>query len=229
MRPSYRIDSTNMSVTGSLGLLSRMGRTSIPSMPSSSTPTSKDEWRAQFRAYRQSLSGGTYEAYSSLIAHRVLSLATVAQAEMIHVYSPLRDRGEVDTRPLIAALRVREATLVMPVVTSFDPGTPTLEHRRYAGPYAMQTNRWGLREPVGTESVPPDVLDVVLVPTLGADRRGHRLGHGTGYYDAFLAEVTCPCVALVYDNCVVSSLPNDPHDVRMTTLVTERNVHNCLD
>ncbi len=187
------------------------------------SPT-KDPWRTQFRAYRRSLSPGSYRARSSLIGHRALTIPEMDPAQTVHTYWPLQDRGEVDTRPLIAALRGRGGEIVLPVVTSFDPDTPTLEHRRYAGPQALDTNRWGIREPVGTERIAPDALDVVIVPALGADRRGHRLGHGSGYYDAFLQSVTCPRIALVYEACAVRSLPSAPHDVPMTTLVTEQNI-----
>ncbi|MFB6098937.1 MAG: 5-formyltetrahydrofolate cyclo-ligase [Salinibacter sp.] len=193
-------------------------------MPSSTASIPKDAWRSRFREYRQDLSPDSYRARSSLIGHRVLTVPEVGQAQVIHVYWPLPDRGEIDTRPLIGALREQGRDVVLPVVASFDPEAPTLEHRRYEGPETLQTNRWGIREPVDTDRVSPEALDVVLVPALGADRRGHRLGHGFGYYDAFLESVTCPRIALVYDACVVPELPNESHDVPMTTLVTERAV-----
>jgi 5-formyltetrahydrofolate cyclo-ligase len=198
-------------------------------MASPPVPTSKDAWRTQFRDYRRALSSASYRARSSLIGHRALTVPDVVDAQVIHTYWPLRDRGEVDTRPLITALRGRGAEVVLPVVTSFDPETPTLEHRRYAGPSALEANRWGIREPTGTDRVDPEVLDLVIVPALGTDREGHRLGHGSGYYDAFLQSVTCPRVALVYEACVVRSLPSAPHDVPMTTLVTEGNVIQIRD
>jgi len=186
--------------------------------------TSKDQWRTQFRDYRRSLSPGSYQARSTLIVHQLLTVSEVVQAQGVHVYWPLLDRGEIDTRLLIATLRGRGIEVVLPIVTSFDPDTPTMEHRRYNGPSALETNRWGIREPVGTERVPPHALDVVVVPALGADRQGHRLGHGSGYYDAFLHSVECPRIALVYHDCVVASLPQAPHDVPMTTIVTEQQV-----
>lgn len=186
--------------------------------------SSKDTWRTQFRSFRHSLSPDAYRARSSLIAHRILSLRAVTSAQVVHVYWALQERGEIDTQLIIADVRRRGAEVVLPVVQSFDPDTPTLEHRRYDGASALETNRWGIAEPVHTERVAPEALDVVLIPALGADRSGQRLGHGSGYYDAFLASVTCPRIALVYEDCVVPSLPTAPHDVPMTTLVTEQNV-----
>lgn len=199
-------------------------------MPSSTASTSKEEWRAQFREYRRSLSPDSYAARSVLIGQRALSLPAVAQAQVIHVYWPMEEEGEIDTRPLIATLRARSAEIILPVVTSFDPDTPVMKHCRYDGPNALQTNRWGICEPVDTEGInDPERLDVVIVPALGAGRNGHRIGHGTGYYDAFLQSVDCPRVALVYEACLVPSVPSAPHDVPMTTIVTEHDMISLPD
>ncbi|MEF8815560.1 MAG: 5-formyltetrahydrofolate cyclo-ligase [Salinibacter sp.] len=187
---------------------------------------SKDQWRHQFRAYRRSLSLRSYRARSSLIVHRALGVLARAGAQVVHTYWPLTAQREVDTRPLIAALRGRHAEVVLPVVTSFDPDTPTLEHRRYGGPQSLAPNRWAIQEPVQTELVSPDLIDVIVVPALGVGKNGHRIGHGSGYYDAFLQSVASPRVALAYEACVASSLPNTSHDVPVTTIVTEQRVLN---
>lgn len=198
-------------------------------MVSPAVSASKDELRAQFRAYRRSLDEASKAARSGLIVHRAVSLAAIARAEVVHVYWPLGDRGEVDTRPLIAALRSWGTQVVLPVMTSFDPDTPTLEHRCYTGPHALETNRWGVREPVNTECLSAQDLDAVIVPALGADQNGHRIGYGAGYYDAFLEPITCPRIALVYDACFIPSVPNASHDVPVSTVVTERGIHSIDD
>jgi 5-formyltetrahydrofolate cyclo-ligase len=197
-------------------------------MPPTTSPT-KDEWRARFRAYRTGLSAAAYRARGTLIGEHATALPALARASVVHVYWPLPEQGEVDTRPLIAALRSRGMDVVLPVVTSYDPAAPTMEHRRYDGPSALSPNRWGIREPNGTARVPTDALDVVLVPALGVDRRGTRIGHGSGYYDAFLQDVTVPRVVLAYEACVVDALPAAPHDVPATTIVTERGEHPVRD
>lgn len=191
--------------------------------PSVASPT-KDEWRTRFRSYRRGLAPATYRAKSTLICARTAALPAVARAACVHLYWPLADRGEVDTRPLIQTVRGWGATVVLPVVTSFDPAAPTMAHRRYDGPGALSTNRWGLREPAGTPEVPIDALDAVVMPALGADARGTRLGQGAGYYDAFLRDLAVPRILLTYEACVVDALPAEPHDVPVTTVVTERRV-----
>lgn len=189
---------------------------------SSTGALSKTEWRDRFRDYRQNLSGDRYAAFGTLIGSRVLGLPVVDGTSVIHVYWPLPEQGEVDTRPLIGALRSQNVDVVLPVVTSYDPATPTMEHRRYEGPSKMSTNRWGIREPKHTTRVAAKNIDVVLVPALGVARDGTRIGQGAGYYDAFLKQVDIPMVALTYEACFVSELPSEPHDVAVTHVVTEQ-------
>lgn len=184
---------------------------------------SKATLRERFRAYRANLSPEVVTSKSASIIERVQQLPEVQSARTVHCYWPMVERGEIDTRPLIDALHHRGLRVALPVVATFGDDTPSLEHRRYTGPQALQTNRWGLREPVDTDFIPPTALDVVIVPAFGAGRHGHRIGHGRGYYDAFLAPLDVPTVVLVYDACLVDALPADPHDVPVSIIVTEHD------
>lgn len=66
---------------------------------------------------------------------------------------------------------------------------------------------------------------MIIVPALGVDRTGVRLGQGAGYYDrALLYAPHRPRIALVYDNEVHDSLPADPHDQPVNTAVTPSGV-----
>lgn len=184
----------------------------------------KETMRAQFRAYRTQLTPEAVAAKSASIVQRVRALPEVQRARTLHCYWPLVDRGEIDTRPLIHTVHDRGVQVVLPVVAHYDDDAPALAHRRYAGPDALRANRWGIQEPVDTASVPPDALDAVIVPAFGAGRNGHRIGHGYGYYDAFLAALDVPTIALVYDDCLVEAIPADPHDVPVSIIVTERRI-----
>ncbi|TBH17466.1 5-formyltetrahydrofolate cyclo-ligase [Thermus thermamylovorans] len=82
---------------------------------------------------------------------------------------------------------------------------------------------FGLLEPL-TEAVDPGVLDLVVVPGLAFDRRGFRLGHGLGYYDRFLAAVGAESVGVVPEALLLPELPQDPWDVPVGYLATERGV-----
>lgn len=194
-------------------------------MSSPGDASAKETLRAQFRTYRSQLAPDAVATKSAAIVQRVRALPEVRRAGTVHCYWPLVDRGEIDTRPLICALHARGVRVVLPVVASFDGPAPTLRHHCFDGHAALRTNRWGLYEPDGTEAVVPEALDVVIVPALGAGRNGHRIGHGFGYYDAFLAPLDVPTIALVYNGCLVDAVPPAPHDVPVSVIATERE---CL-
>ena len=88
----------------------------------------------------------------------------------------------------------------------------------------LTPGRHGLLEPMGPRLGPTAIgtADVVVLPALGVDRRGVRLGRGGGYYDRALLHVRpdAVLVAVVFDDEFVDELPDEPHDRRVTALVT---------
>lgn len=65
-------------------------------------------------------------------------------------------------------------------------------------------------------------IDLILVPGVGFDLEGHRIGYGKGYYDRLLAEhPTVPTIGLAYDIQLVKKLPKEDHDIRLTHILTE--------
>lgn len=179
--------------------------------------------RARFRAAREALAPEAYAAASEAICARLEALPEIAQARTVHVYWPMVHRREVDTRPLIRRLVARGALVVLPVVAAFE-GAPVLRHVAFRGEEHLRPNRWGIDEPGGPEEVDPARLEAVVVPALGAGRDGHRLGHGRGFYDAFLAGCRAARVGAVYAAALVPALPAEPHDVPLDVIVTEAEV-----
>ena len=66
--------------------------------------------------------------------------------------------------------------------------------------------------------------DVIVVPALAVDARGMRLGRGRGFYDRALARVPAgrSVIALLYDGECPVAVPAEPHDRRVTGVVTPR-------
>jgi 5-formyltetrahydrofolate cyclo-ligase len=90
------------------------------------------------------------------------------------------------------------------------------DHIRFCeGP--LQPGKFDIPEPVGAERTP----DVIVVPGVAFDRRGHRLGYGRGYYDRALA--ACPSarrIGLCHSLQLVDALPEEPHDEPVDYIVT---------
>jgi len=90
------------------------------------------------------------------------------------------------------------------------------------------TAPFGLREPA-EPWLPADAVAqaaVVLVPALAVDRAGVRLGRGAGFYDRTLplADPSARLVAVVRTDELLDSVPEEPHDVRMTHALTPGGV-----
>jgi 5-formyltetrahydrofolate cyclo-ligase len=180
--------------------------------------------RARFRAYRSALSASAYARRSRLICENLAALPDIQRAGVLLGYWPQTPKREVDVRPLVRDLRDADRTVALPVVTSFERGRPAMTVRQYTGPDCLAANRWGLQEPQDTPRVDAKALDAVLVPAFGVGRNGHRIGHGYGFYDAFLNGLSAATVIPAYRACVVPTVPAEDHDVPVGVIVTEDEV-----
>lgn len=89
--------------------------------------------------------------------------------------------------------------------------------------------RHGLREPSGTEEIALEAIDLLIVPALGFDRRGHRMGRGGGFYDRFLArpELRALTVGLTFERQILPELPVLSHDQAVQMIVTDNGAYRC--
>ncbi|MFM7114076.1 MAG: 5-formyltetrahydrofolate cyclo-ligase [Planctomycetota bacterium] len=90
------------------------------------------------------------------------------------------------------------------------------------GKYRILEPKTDLRS-LPEKAVDPQDLDLVVVPGVGFDVRGARMGHGFGYYDKLLERVRpgIPLLALAFDCQIFPEIPVAPHDVFMTKVLTE--------
>ncbi len=160
---------------------------------------------------------------NTAIMDQLARLPELLQAGTIHCFWPIKGKRELDTTSLINMLQTQGKTIVLPVVLSFeDP--PRMEHRCYDTETNLKTNRWGIKEPVHGALVDPVQLDAVIVPALGVDFRGYRLGYGKGFYDAFLARCNCPFICPLPSDGLLDAMPALPHDIPVDIIVTEKEV-----
>ena len=90
----------------------------------------------------------------------------------------------------------------------------------------LSTSAMGLRSPVDGVPVPYEEIDLVVIPALGYDRNGNRLGRGSSYYDRFMADdkFRARKSGLAFTEQVIDSIPVDSTDVPVDFLVTDEEV-----
>lgn len=180
--------------------------------------------RDRFRAYRLSLTQPDYERFSNAICKRLESLRPWIPNEVVHVFWPMVERREPDIRPFIQMLYELPVRLVMPVVSSYSPDPiqgGRLRHARVNTLQNFRYNKWGIAEPESDSFVSEKELEVIIAPSLGADRNGFRMGYGMGYYDEFLSVVNIPTICPIFSGCLIDQIPHEKHDIAVSVIVTE--------
>jgi 5-formyltetrahydrofolate cyclo-ligase len=82
----------------------------------------------------------------------------------------------------------------------------------------------GIWQPPQDHPVGAEQLDLLIVPGVGFDRTGHRLGYGGGFYDHYLEHYPGWTIGLGFDCQLVDALPRQPHDHPIRMLITEKGV-----
>jgi 5-formyltetrahydrofolate cyclo-ligase len=144
--------------------------------------------------------------------------------------------GEIDTAAVIKRLSSLNKRCYLPVISRIDHDrlwfAPAIEATLH------RTNRYGIREPKvpARQLVRAQELDLVLLPLVGFDEHGHRLGMGGGYYDRSLAFLTQRqhwrkphLIGLAYDFQKLPPLPREPWDVPLDAIVTDRCIYPVPD
>jgi 5-formyltetrahydrofolate cyclo-ligase len=103
---------------------------------------------------------------------------------------------------------------------------------RYAPGNALVRNRFGIDEPSAEADI-QSAFDAMLVPLLGVDSQGHRLGHGGGFYDRYLSDYRTlhgalpTLIGLAWEVQLLDALAPDPWDIPLNAVLTERRLILC--
>ena len=166
---------------------------------------------------------------------RFMALPEYQNAQVAMWY--LDCRSETRTKPqLLEEVAKAEKKIIVPYCTEDENGENKLGLWHMESLEEMVVGKWNILEPPKElwgnpeKEVEPEDLDLILVPGVGFDRTGHRMGNGQGYYDRLLERVRpdCSLVALCYESQMFDDIPVAPHDVLMDKVVTENGVYESV-
>ncbi|MBN2559876.1 MAG: 5-formyltetrahydrofolate cyclo-ligase [Phycisphaerae bacterium] len=180
----------------------------------------KKELRRRLRAVLAAIPPETLHERSRVAAERLFNEPEYKRAEVMMIY--LSHKHEADTTPIVLQAWQDRKRILAPQVSWESRQMIPIQIRNLDDDVAR--NQFGVREPVRGAPIPIELIDLVIVPGLGFDPYGNRLGRGRGFYDQFLGRpgfrgTTC---GFAIEEQLVDAIPAGPHDVKVKMLVTDQ-------
>lgn len=176
--------------------------------------------RREMRLRRRSLRGSRRELATRAIIARIKRLPAFHLARHVALFWPAD--GEPDLRSLAAHAWARGKHLYLPVVGH----AGAMRFAPWDDGGRLRRNAFGIPEPIGRRTRGGAGLDLVILPLVAFDARGHRLGMGGGYYDRALQRRgrRPVLVGAAFALQQVGALPQQPWDIPLHLVVTERGL-----
>lgn len=158
---------------------------------------------------------GIGTALDAVLAHLHVDPA----GKTLAAYWPIK--SEPDLRPWLGAMHTAGVHLALPAVA--ERGQPLL-FRPWQPGATMLRGFWNILEPATEATVIPDIA---LVPLVGWDGAGYRLGYGGGYYDRTLARISPLTIGVGLHAARLPTIYPQPHDIGLAAIVTEAGIEFC--
>lgn len=181
--------------------------------------------RRSLLSHRKQMSRDDWREKSDRLCARLQQMEVFRQARTILAYFSIRN--EPDLTPLF---HLDEYRWGFPRCVGKDMAwhhwSPQQGHPTDGLP--LQAGAFGIQEPhPDAPMVSIEVVDLILVPAVACDRRGHRLGYGGGFYDRFLSLPAWqhkPTIGIVFSDHLLPTLPVDDWDRPLHSICTDQDI-----
>lgn len=176
--------------------------------------------RATLRHLAEALPEGYRQKADRAIAAHLLAMPAYQEADTVFCF--VGTGWEIDTRPILADALATGKRLCVPLCT----GPGTMELRQITSLDQLAPGAYHLPEPpADAPLVAVDEVDLAVVPCMGCNHLGHRLGRGGGYYDRFLSAYRSAAVLVCRERLIREEIPLEPHDLPIPWVLTERGLY----
>jgi len=181
--------------------------------------------RKLFKQKREEITPTQKLKWDDLILIQFQTLELPFLSNVLSFYS-IEENNEVDSFNIIDYLHFKNPAMQV-AYPRMNVETTTMQAIVAAADEAFEANEFGITEPLGTEVLAPEEIELVLVPMLGFDKKGHRVGYGKGYYDRFLSECSAEClkVGVCYFEAVDAIDDANEFDVPLDFCITPEKVY----
>lgn len=226
----YRVLFYYLVVKKSLTVVSPPGNNDIPGNIAGMIPAKgKTEIRGKLLAKRRALDRRFLDEASATIRGRAENLPALVEAIRVHCYVSMEHDREVCTLGLLESLVNERKAVFMPYIEH-----GLMRSVQYLPGHCFRTSKSGPPVPEPLILSPEERFDAVIVPLIGFDRKGGRIGYGKGWYDRFFERLSQSGnnpvrIGLAFAFQEVVSVPSDSWDQPLDFVVTENEIVNCLN
>ncbi len=190
-------------------------------MSSGELKKAKKAVRGRVRDAREAMDPASRSEASLKIAHRFLDLPELGSARTVMAFWSFG--SEVDTAPLMSALRQRGHTVALPRIVDAE-----LQPQVYEEGDPFTETSFGAKEPSIGRVLGPEDVDIVVTPGVAFDLSGARVGYGGGYYDRFFPLCGGLRAGICFDLQIVQEpLPGGAFDLPVDVILTESRTLRC--
>lgn len=148
----------------------------------------------------------------------------LSKVNVLHLFLPIAEKNEPDTFLFIEWLNLAHPQIKI-VVPRADFDTALMINHYYEGKDGLKKNIYNILEPQKS-NIHQGEVDLVVVPLLGFDLKGYRVGYGKGFYDRFLEGKEILKVGLSFFDPVAVIDDIDAHDVTLDLCITPSKTYN---
>ena len=184
----------------------------------------KNELRLEYKGLRHLLSDNEIEEKSLAVANKILTLP-IWENTYFHIFLPITEQKEVNTEFILHLLSGKDKEII---VSKADFETRKMTHFLLTDNTKIRKNEYNIPEPVDGIEIPSHKIDVVFVPLLAFDKKGHRVGYGKGFYDKFLSECKPDIIKIGLSFFEPEELIIDVFegDIKLDYCVTPNSIHS---
>lgn len=185
----------------------------------------KNEARKIFREKRTAITATEKMKFDDLLLIEFQKLPLPFLSNVLSFY-PVEENNEPDTFIITSYLQFKNPGLQIAY-----PKTNFSNHTMQAiickEESIFENNLFSIPEPIGSEAINPEEIDMVLVPLLAFDKNGYRVGYGKGFYDRFLQRCKSDCIkiGLSYFDPIDALKDADEFDVPLNFCITPQKVY----
>jgi len=186
----------------------------------------KKQLRLRMRGLRAAYPESLLAQASARIVESVLALPQFSAAQGVGLFWPMAERREVDVRPLTQAALAAGKRVYFPFLEPTGSGFRTGFAQVWDVSELAERGQRFFEPPPSAPRAERGQIELLIVPALAVASDGHRLGYGSGFYDATLPDFCPPARALVvvFDFQLLGELPVTSGDVASQCIVTDRRI-----